>query len=370
MGRKADTWLMTIDLSFSHAFPNITLNMSFKAPAGVTVLFGRSGSGKTTAANVVAGLLRPDSGRVVVEDTVLFDSAKEYWLPPHKRRVGYVFQEGRLFPHMTVRKNLGYGARFAGNSHQRIDFDHVVSLLGIEDLLDRRPGNLSGGEKQRVAIGRALLSAPQLLIMDEPLASLDNVRKAEILPYLARLRDDTQVPILYVSHAVSEVARLASTIITLADGKVVDQGSAETVLSDPAHAPLLGVREAGAVVSAVVIRNHADGLSQLMISGNSILIPQVNVDEGSRINVRIRAQDVILTRTPPEGSSALNSIDVEVVALRQGTGPGVMVQLRCGDEVFLARLLRRAAEMLDLTVGTKCHAIINAVAVAQDDVWE
>ncbi len=360
---------MTIDVAFTHRFPGFSLDVAFRAPPGVTALFGRSGSGKTTVANVVAGLLRPDGGRVAVEDKALFDTASRYWLPPHKRRIGYVFQEGRLFPHLTVRKNLEFGGRFSGTFGQTADFDHVPELLGIENLLDRRPGNLSGGEKQRVAIGRALLSSPRLLVMDEPLASLDNTRKAEILPYLARLRDETKVPILYVSHSVAEVARLATTVVMLADGRVTDMGPSARVLSDPAVAPTLGVREAGAVIKAKVADHHPDGLTELIISGGRLFLPTIESASGAHINVRIHAQDIVLSREKPPALSALNVLEVVITALRQGSGPGVMVQLKCGNDVLLARLPRRAAEILDLTVGASCYGIVNAVAIAPDDVW-
>ncbi len=196
------------------------LDVAFTAPAGVTALFGRSGAGKTTVVNAVAGLLRPAEGRVTVDGETLLDTARGVSVPRHRRRVGYVFQEGRLFPHLSVRQNLAFGGWFAPRGAPRPDFDHVVDLLGIEPLLARRPGLLSGGEKQRVAIGRALLAAPAPALMDEPLAALDAARKDEILPYLERLRDETRTPILYVSHALPEVARLATTIVALDAGRV------------------------------------------------------------------------------------------------------------------------------------------------------
>lgn len=213
-----------LEVTVKHSFKGFALDTAFKAPAGVTVLFGRSGSGKTTLVNAVAGLLMPDQGRIVADDWVLLDTAKGIHLRPHKRRLGYVFQEGRLFPHLTVRQNLAYGAWFAPRGAPRENMSRVVEMLGIGPLLDRRPAALSGGEKQRVAIGRALLSAPSLILADEPLAALDEVRKAEILPYFERLRDEVSVPILYVSHSASEVARLATTVVALDAGRVVAHG--------------------------------------------------------------------------------------------------------------------------------------------------
>jgi molybdate transport system ATP-binding protein len=241
-------------------------------------------------------------------------------------------------------------------------------MLGIGPLLARRPGTLSGGEKQRVAIGRALLSRPRLLLMDEPLAALDAERKAEILPYLERLRDETALPILYVSHAVAEVARLATTVVALDNGRVVRAGPTDAVLADPEAVPTLGVREAGSVLTAIVLAHHEDGLSELGLGEGRLLLPRVAARVGAVIRVRIHAQDVILSRSAPVGLSALNILAVRVTALRSGEGPGVMVQLALGDNRLLARITRRSAEALDLAPGTDCFAIAKSVAVARADV--
>ena len=207
IGRRCGSqggWIMTLSVHMRHDLPDLRLEVGFDAPPGVTVLFGRSGSGKTTIVNAVAGLVRPKAGRVAIEDWVLFDIEKNLWLPPHRRRLGYIFQEGRLFPHLTVRQNLSYGRWFAPKNEQREDPGKVIDMLGIGHLLDRRPAGLSGGEKQRVAIGRALLASPRLILADEPLAALDEERKAEILPYFERLRDEVSIPILYVTHSATE----------------------------------------------------------------------------------------------------------------------------------------------------------------------
>ena len=207
-----------LSVEVKHARDGFNLDVAFEAPPGITVLFGRSGSGKTTVVNAVAGLLRPDAGRVALKHRVLCDTKNGVCLPPNRRRIGYVFQEGRLFPHLTVRQNLLFGRWFAPRNAPRAELERIVDMLGIGPLLDRRPGGLSGGEKQRVAIGRALLSAPDMILADEPLAALDEARKAEILPYFERLRDETGVPVLYVSHSAAEVARLATTVVVLQDG--------------------------------------------------------------------------------------------------------------------------------------------------------
>jgi molybdate transport system ATP-binding protein len=199
---------------------DFALAVRFEAKSGVTALFGPSGAGKTTLVNMIAGLVTPDRGRILLDDTVLFDSAAGINLPAHRRRIGYVFQEGRLFPHMTVARNLDYGRRMSGLSIDAAVADRVIDLLDIRPLLGRRPGKLSGGERQRIAVGRALLMRPRLLLLDEPLASLDARRKSEILPYLERLRDEARVPMVYVSHNAGEVRRIATSVVWLEDGRV------------------------------------------------------------------------------------------------------------------------------------------------------
>src|SRR4051812_38354697 len=223
-----------IEIAVHHRLGAFALDAAFASEGGLTALFGRSGSGKTSLVNIIAGLIRPERGRVIVNRETLTDTERGLFVPPKKRRVGYVFQEGRLFPHMTVRQNLLYGRwfapRYVWEGGRPGEIDHVVELLGIGGLLGRRPANLSGGEKQRVAIGRALLARPRLLVMDEPLAALDEARKAEILPYVERLRDEAGVPIVYVSHAIAEVARLATTLVVLSQGRVAAVGPAASVM--------------------------------------------------------------------------------------------------------------------------------------------
>jgi len=211
---------------------DFTLAAKFETAEGATALFGPSGAGKTSIANLVAGLLTPDRGRIALDGTVLFDAAR-IDVPPHRRRIGYVFQEGRLFPHMSVRRNLDYGRWMSGLARDDAEADRVVAMLDIGHLLDRRPGKLSGGERQRVAIGRALLMRPRLLVLDEPLASLDTGRKHEILPYLLRLRDDAKVPMLYVSHNAAEIARIATQVVRVEDGRIVAQGGLDLLAAGP-----------------------------------------------------------------------------------------------------------------------------------------
>ena len=360
---------MTLSVRLTHAFAGFALDVAFDAPPGLTALFGRSGSGKTTIVNAVAGLLRPDHARITTGDRVLTDTATGLHLPPHRRRIGYVFQEARLFPHLTVRQNLAYGRRFAPPA----PVDHlprITDLLGLHPLLDRRPAALSGGERARVALGRAILSNPHLLLMDEPLASLDDQRKAEILPYLERLRDETRLPILYVSHSAAEVARLANTLVLIEAGRVTRAGPAEHLLSDPATALTFGLRDAGAILTLRIAAHDADGLTRLDGPTGPLWLPRVDGPPGMPLRVRILAQDVMLALTRPLGVSALNILPATVRQVRIGDGPGALVQLALGDALILARITRRSAEALGLTPGMALHAVIKAVSVAPQDIGD
>lgn len=358
---------MTLSVDIRQRLGTFDLHATFEAPHGVTVLFGRSGSGKTSVINALAGLSRPETGRIAVDGDILMDTDTGVWLPPHKRRLGYVFQDARLFPHLTVAQNLAYGARFAPKDATPVDRDRVIDLLGIGGFLDRRPATLSGGEKQRVAIGRALFSAPRMLLADEPLAALDEDRKAEIIPYFERLRDEFDIPILYVSHAAAEVARLATTIVVLEGGHVRRVGPAGDVLADPQITPL-GPGAAGAMIETIVLEHHSDGLSELDANGLRLLIPQVDRQPGTALRVHVEAQDVMLAKTRPEGISALNILPAIVREVRMGGGPGALVQLDAGGTLILSRVTRRSVEAMDLKPGQALFAILKAVSVARDAV--
>ncbi|MEP2027504.1 MAG: molybdenum ABC transporter ATP-binding protein [Paracoccaceae bacterium] len=353
-----------------HQLGDFQLDATFEAGPGVTALFGRSGTGKTTLVNAVAGLLTPRTGHITLNGKTLLDTQAGLNVPAHQRQMGYVFQDGRLFPHLTVVQNLNFGSRYANVPLPQKDQDQLVELLGIRDLLARRPAALSGGEKQRVALGRALFAAPKVLLMDEPLAALDVPRKEEILPYLEQLRDapGEPVPILYVSHAVDEIARLADDIVLLKDGQIASSGNAFEVLSDPAVVPLLGVREAGALINARVVDHAKDGLSTLKTSAGSLELPGVRAEIGEGIRLRVLAQDVILSRARPEGLSSVNILPVSVISIRSGDGPGAAIALQSGADRLLARITLRAVEELDLQPGTACYAIIKATTVARGSI--
>ncbi|MGE0716056.1 MAG: molybdenum ABC transporter ATP-binding protein [Alphaproteobacteria bacterium] len=358
---------MTIEIDVSHRFGAFALDARFSAAGGVTALFGRSGSGKTSLVNIIGGLVRPERGRVVVDGRVLVDTAARVFVPAHRRRVGYVFQEGRLLPHLTVRQNLLYGRWFTPAAERREDLGRVVDLLGIGHLLARRPRGLSGGEQQRVAIGRALLASPRLLLMDEPLASLDADRRGEIMPFIERLRDEGGVPIVYVSHALAEVVRLATTVVVLADGKVAAAGPTAEMMSRLDLLPLTGRADAGAVLDAVVEGTDADGLTTLATVAGPLVVPRVGLARGTALRVRIRAREVMLATARPEGISALNVLEGRVGALGGGEGSVVDVRVDCGGAPLLARVTRRSVAALGLAPGRPVFAVVKSVAFDRDE---
>ncbi|MFC3060642.1 molybdenum ABC transporter ATP-binding protein [Paenirhodobacter populi] len=356
-----------LEVSLRHDFGSFSVDVDFTAPKGVTALFGASGAGKTTVVNAVAGLFRPAQGRITAEGVTLFDTDKHINLPPRKRRVGYVFQEPRLFPHMSVRSNLLYGARFAPRDATGPDFDAVIGMLGIGALLDRRPGALSGGEKSRVSLGRALLSKPRMLLMDEPLAALDAPRREEILPFLESLRD-AGMPVLLVSHSIAEVARLASTVVLLSKGRVIASGPTGEILSDPALAPRFGAGEAGAIITAHTAGRDADGLIRLETAGGPVWV--TDAPEAAHLRLRIQASDVILSREAPAGLSALNVLTGTIRRIEEEADGRAFVQIAIGDEAILSRVTLRSVRALGLAPGVACHAIVKSVAVSRDDLAE
>ena len=353
-----------LEVDFEHRLGSFELDIHFRAGRGLTALFGRSGAGKTSVVNAIAGLIRPDKGRIVVDGSVLIDTGGGIRAPVHKRRIGYVFQEGRLFPHLTVRQNLLFGRWFGPRSSPSTQLEGVVDLLGIGSLLDRRPGRLSGGEKQRVTIGRALLADPLLLLMDEPLASLDAQRKEEILPYIERLREQGNVPIVYVSHSVSEVSRLASTIVLVSDGRVRAVGPVREIMGRAELYPMAGRFEAGAVLDArVVAHDEHWRLTELGGTFGKLTVQRLSAPVGATLRVRIRSRDVILAAAPPPRISALNILAGRVEALVPIEDAALEVQLRLGDERLLARVTQRSGAALGLMPGQEVFAVIKTIAI-------
>ncbi|MGL6211889.1 MAG: molybdenum ABC transporter ATP-binding protein [Paracoccaceae bacterium] len=356
--------MLHLDISLPLPDFALTLRHDF-APEGVTAIFGPSGAGKSTLLRVIAGLDRRATGRIAMGEDIWQDATR--FTTPEHRGTGYVFQDTRLFPHLTVQGNLDYAATRAKGLGGPATAD-VIKALDLAPLLTRRTTALSGGEKQRTAIARALLTAPRILLMDEPLASLDETRKAEILPYLERLRDLGGTPILYVSHSVAEVSRLADHILVLQNGQIKRTGPATDLMSDPEAVPLFGIREAGAILPARMAAQEDDGLSRLSTSAGPLLLPRIEATIGATLRIRILAQDVILSRVRPTGLSALNILPATVTTLRMGDGPGALVQLKAGDDLLLARITGRSALALDLQPGTPVYAILKSVAVARGQI--
>ncbi|EJT03828.1 molybdenum ABC transporter ATP-binding protein [Rhizobium sp. CCGE 510] len=353
---------MTLIVEVKQRLGAFSLDAAFTSERGVTALFGRSGSGKTSMIRIIAGLARPDEGRVVLDGELLTEIATGIFIPKHRRRFGYVFQEARLFPHLSVRANLAYGRWFAAGAARGESFDHIVDLLGIEPLLERSPAKLSGGEKQRVAIGRALLSSPRLLLMDEPLAALDDARKAEILPYLERLRDETEIPIVYVSHSIAEVARLANQVVVMRDGKVEAIGPAVDILSRPSAAT--DRKEAGALLEGTVESfDPHHRLSTVALKSSRLHIPSTALTSGRPVRVRIPSRDVMLATTRPEGLSALNILEGRIEAISSDDDGTVEIRLDCGGDIILSRITTLSCERLDLQPGKAVFAVIKTVAL-------
>jgi molybdate transport system ATP-binding protein len=345
---------------------------AFSTGPGITALFGRSGAGKTSILSLIAGLARADEGRLAVDGRVLFDSAAGIDLPAHRRGVGYVFQEGRLLPHLTVRQNLLYGGFFArrnGNGQSHAAFDDTVRLLGLADLLERRPANLSGGEKQRVAIGRALLAHPSVLLLDEPLASLDAPRRAEILYYIERLRDDLKVPMVYVSHSLDEVVRLADSIVLISDGRVLGSGAVREMMGRSELRAYLGRHEGGAVIEARVAGQDLEsGLARLEFNGGALEIPDVEALPGETMRVRIRARDVSLALERPANISIRNVLAGRIASLEETEGSSLDVTLDLGGTPLIARITRKSATELGLKPGLPVFALIKSISIDRRSV--
>jgi molybdate transport system ATP-binding protein len=382
----------------AHRRGGFALEARFEAPAGVTAIFGHSGAGKTTLLDLIAGLERPDRGRIELDGQVLTDTQAGTWVPSARRRIGYVFQDSRLFPHLSVRQNLEYGQRAAGLTMTDEERRRILGLLGLEGLLDRRPATLSGGEKQRVAIGRALFSEPRQLLLDEPLASLDVERRAEILPYLARLKDAAGVPIVYVSHALSEVARLADTVVLLAAGRVSAVGPVADLLSRLDLGEATQGAEAGAVLtvrvrvqegglfeegtvdgdcprrglsppprraglSGVPPAPASAGVTVLEHPAGEFRVPWQGLTPGTALRLHVLARDVAIATGEVGALSIRNRLAATIVELGPKHGGMREIRLDAGGEALLARVTAEAAEEMSLRPGLPVTALIKSVAL-------
>ena len=368
------------------------LDVNFEAPTpGVVALFGRSGCGKTTTIDIISGLLAADEARIELDGEVLEDTGArtgvstragtgtaagararaEMRMPPERRRIGYVFQDGRLFPHMSVLRNLRYGMTRAGRevrgvaaaASQKIELEPIVSLLGLEPLLQRRPYQLSGGEKQRVSLGRALLSQPRMLLLDEPLAALDAARREEVLPYLERLRDNFSIPMVYVSHQFDEVLRLATHVVLMDAGRVLAQGSLNEVSLVPALRDIVGADSVGAVLDGVVTGvDPSAGMADLQVGAGVLNVSVRGVGIGEHVRVQLLARDIILAVEPPRGLSVRNELRGVLVALVDDEGEAVLVTVDVGGANVLSRVTRTAVGALGLRVGMGLWVLVKAVS--------
>jgi molybdate transport system ATP-binding protein len=342
-----------------------TLDVDLSLPGrGVSAIFGPSGSGKSTILRIMAGLERSATGRIEVDGQQWQDSGRKVFLPPHARGIGYVFQEANLFPHLSVRNNLLYGQRRTGTRMQTVDLDSTITLLGIGHLLERFPENLSGGERQRVAIARALLASPRILLLDEPLASLDLERKREVLPYLERLHETLEIPVILVSHALDEVLRLSDHLSLIRDGKIITSGPLQQTLSR-LELPEIQTRDIGVVLDGKVIESHSTyGLIEVEVAGMRLQVTHGPLPKGRRLRLQIQSCDVSLALEKPQASSVLNLIPATIVReTTQEEAPHVHLLLDASGSPLIARITRLSRDRLQLSPGTPVWAQIKAVAV-------
>lgn len=354
-----------IEARFAVDYAGFRLDVDLRLPGrGVTALFGHSGSGKTTLLRCVAGLEPAARGRLVVNGECWQDDARGIQVPTHRRELGYVFQEASLFPHLSVRRNLEFGLRRIPTAARRVRLEHAVALLGIEALLERMPDRLSGGERQRVGMARALLTSPRILLMDEPLAALDHRRKQEILPYLERLHDELDIPVLYVSHSPGEVVRLADHVVMLGAGKVMAAGELHATMAR-LDLPTAFTEDAGVVVDGTVAEHDDhDHLTRLDFPGGAVWVQRQPVALGRRLRFRIHARDVSLADHKVEGTSIVNLIAVTVKEVVGADSPAhVLVGLDAGGTALIARITRRSSAQLGLRPGLRMWAQIKSVAL-------
>lgn len=348
------------------AYPGFTLDVKLDLPnRGVSALFGPSGCGKTSTLRAVAGLARAQ-GSLRVGEASWQDDARGVFLPTHKRPLGYVFQEASLFEHLTVQANLAYGMKRVALAERQVSLDQAVELLGIGDLMDRKPGALSGGERQRVAMARALATSPRLLLLDEPLAALDARRKAEVLPYLERLHRELDIPVLYVSHAMDEVARLADTLVVMDKGRVIACGPIAQTLSRIDVPGALG-EDPGVLIAGVMAeRDMQWHLARMEFDGGSLWIRDPGLTEQQQVRVRVLARDVSLAVSQPSQSSIQNVLPCVVEAVAADRHPSqALVRVTCGDCVLLARVTARAVQQMQIAPGRKAWAQIKSVALVE-----
>jgi molybdate transport system ATP-binding protein len=353
-----------LEVSVLKQLAGFRLDATLSAPTpGVIAIFGRSGSGKSTLVNVISGLLRPDAGTVGLDGECLTDIRRGISLPAERRRIGYVFQEPRLFPHLSVAGNLRYGERRHRSVPRVSGFDEVVALLALEPLLQQKPRQLSGGERQRVSLGRALLSQPRLLLLDEPLASLDVARREEVLPYLVALRDRLSIPMVYVSHQFEEVLRLATHLVLLDAGQVVAEGPVDEMSLYPVLQSIVGPDLVGAVVEGLVTRVNAEtGSAEIAVGTGTLHVSLRDAPLGARVRLQLLARDVILATQPVQGLSVRNALASTVIAISEDVFGAVLVRVDVGGAIVLARITQDARRALNLRAGDAVWTLVKAVS--------
>ena len=329
----------------------------------MVALFGRSGCGKSTAVNLIAGLLQPDRGRICSDGTVLFDADAGIDMPADRRQIGYVFQDARLFPHYSVAGNLAYGLRRAASRPEVISLEAVIALLGLHALLERSPRQLSGGERQRVAIGRALLSQPRLLLLDEPLASLDRARREDVLPYLERLRDQLSIPMVYVSHQYDEVLRLATHVVLMDRGRVLAQGSVPEISMRPELRALVGSEAIGAVLEGIVTAVDPSGLAEVSLGNNHVQVDALGLALGQRVRLQLLARDLILSTEVPRGLSIRNRLQGVVTGIAPDDHFAALVSVDIGSGLLSIRVTAPAVAELALRPGLPVWVLIKSVTL-------
>ena len=359
---------MALEVMIRAAAP-IPLDVSFAVEAGeLMALVGHSGSGKSTILRAISGLWRPSHGRIRVNGAAWLDTEAGIDLVSHRRRVGIVFQSYALFPHLSAEANVATAIDHLSGPQRREEARRLLALVNLEGLEARRPAELSGGQQQRVAVARALARQPDALLLDEPFSAVDRATRESLYTEISALRAHLSMPVILVTHDMDEATMLADRMLVIERGRTLREGTSAEVMFDATVLHALGIRDAGATISAVVSAQEADGLTRLDSSAGPIWLPRIEGEAGTRVRVRVSAHEVLLARTQPVGLSAQNILPATVEHIAFGDGPGALVRLRAGDEILLARVTRRAVEAMALVPEMRCFAVLKSMAVARDQV--
>lgn len=356
------------DLQLRHQFNAASLDVHVRSDARVLALFGPSGAGKTSLIKALEGSFAPQFAILKVAGETLLDTTQSIRVPTHRRRLGVIYQDARLFPHMTVTRNLRYAEQFGRAKKLNSAFEEVIDLLGLERVLHQRPATLSGGEAQRVAIGRAILSQPRALLLDEPLAAIDQARREEIIPYLLRLKRELSLPMILISHDLNDVVRLVDDVALIDEGRVVKQGALAAVLANPELSQFFGPSQTGAVINGHVVAHHPDGITEIATSAGSAMLTQIETKVGADVRMRVLAKDVMIAREKPIGLSALNIWHGFIVSITPAGARGVVVDLKCGSDHVLAFVTNRSLQALALEVGATCWLVVKSLSLTDPQI--